>query len=156
MRSTKIIKICSSSLCTCLHHMVILRTRNKITDFFMILAWASPFNVFQITSTACYINMKWIGFYATSRWWDEWVDTALQTHNSKFKPRRSETEHATSRSRRLPTILNLHERARKKHFLLLNLECQSGVRTCDFRLSKQAALTPAPGPPSGLLYFDHF
>ena len=43
MRSTKIIKICSSSLCTCLHHMVILRTRNKITDFFMILAWASPF-----------------------------------------------------------------------------------------------------------------
>ena len=45
MRSTKIIKICSSSLCTCLHHMVILRTRNKITDFLMILAWASPFNV---------------------------------------------------------------------------------------------------------------
>ena len=25
--------------------MVILRTQNKITDFFMILAWASPFNV---------------------------------------------------------------------------------------------------------------
>ena len=23
--------------------MVILRTQNKITDFFMILAWASPF-----------------------------------------------------------------------------------------------------------------
>ena len=45
MRSTKIIKICSSSLCTCLHHMVILRTRNKITDFLMILAWASPFNI---------------------------------------------------------------------------------------------------------------
>ena len=45
MRSTKIIKICSSSLCTCLHHMVILRTRNKITDFLMILAWASSFNI---------------------------------------------------------------------------------------------------------------
>ena len=43
MRSTKIIKICSSSLCTCLHHIVILRTRNKITDFLMILVWASPF-----------------------------------------------------------------------------------------------------------------
>ena len=41
----KIIKIYSSSLCTCLHHMVILRTRNKITDFFMILAWASPFKL---------------------------------------------------------------------------------------------------------------
>ena len=50
MRSTKIIKICSSSLCTCLHHMVILRTRNKITDFLMILAWASPFNQY-----VCYV-----------------------------------------------------------------------------------------------------
>ena len=50
MRSTKIIKICSSSLCTCLHHMVILRTRNKITDFFMILAWASPFNISPTSS----------------------------------------------------------------------------------------------------------
>ena len=43
MRSTKIIKICSSSLRTCLHHMVIIRNQNKITDFLMILAWASPF-----------------------------------------------------------------------------------------------------------------
>ena len=25
--------------------MVLLRTRNKITDFLMILAWASPFNL---------------------------------------------------------------------------------------------------------------
>ena len=25
--------------------MVILRTRNKITDYLMILAWASPFNI---------------------------------------------------------------------------------------------------------------
>ena len=45
MRSTKIMKNCSSSLCTCLHHMVILRTRNKITDFFMILSWAGLFNI---------------------------------------------------------------------------------------------------------------
>ena len=43
----------------------------------------------------------------TSRgWWDEWDDTALQTQDSKFKPWRSEAEHATSRSRRLPTILS--------------------------------------------------
>ena len=27
----------------CLHHMVIIRNQNKITDFLMILAWASPF-----------------------------------------------------------------------------------------------------------------
>ena len=38
-------------------------------------------------------------------WWDDWVDTVLQTQDSKFEPWRSEAEHATSRSRRLPTIL---------------------------------------------------
>ena len=39
-------------------------------------------------------------------WWDEWDDTALQTRDSRFKPWRSEAEHATYRSRRSPTILS--------------------------------------------------
>ena len=38
--------------------------------------------------------------------WDEWDDTVLQTQDSKFEPWRSKAEHATSRSRRLPTILS--------------------------------------------------
>ena len=38
-------------------------------------------------------------------WWDDWHDTVLQTQDSKFEPWRSEAEHATSRSQRLPTIL---------------------------------------------------
>ena len=38
-------------------------------------------------------------------WWDDWDDTVLQTQDSKFEPWRSEAEHATSRSRKLPTIL---------------------------------------------------
>ena len=38
-------------------------------------------------------------------WWDDWDDTVLQTQDSKFEPWRSEAEHATSRSRRLTTIL---------------------------------------------------
>ena len=38
-------------------------------------------------------------------WWDDWDDTVLQTQDSKFEPWRSGAEHATSRSRRLPTIL---------------------------------------------------
>ena len=38
-------------------------------------------------------------------WWDVWDDTVLQTQDSKFEPWRSEAEHATSLSRRLPTIL---------------------------------------------------
>ena len=43
-RSTKNKKTSSSSLWTCLHHMVIFRSQNKITDFFMILAWVWAFN----------------------------------------------------------------------------------------------------------------
>ena len=39
-------------------------------------------------------------------WWDEWDETAHQTQDSKFEPWRSEAENATSRSRRLPTILS--------------------------------------------------
>ena len=41
----------------------------------------------------------------TWRWWDDWDDTVLQTQDSKFEPWRSEAEHVTSRSRRLPTKL---------------------------------------------------
>ena len=59
MRSRKIIKICRSSLCTCLHHMVILGTRNKITDFFMILAWASPFKLHVVTVVTLLVTNKY-------------------------------------------------------------------------------------------------
>ena len=38
-------------------------------------------------------------------WWDDWDDIVLQIQDSKFEPWRSEADHATSRSRRLPTIL---------------------------------------------------
>ena len=52
----------------------------------------------------CTYRLNWAR--RTSRgWWDEWDDTVIQTQDSKFEPCRSEAEHATSRSRRLPTIL---------------------------------------------------
>ena len=37
--------------------MVILRSQNKITDFFMILAWASPFNCYYVVAVAFYANI---------------------------------------------------------------------------------------------------
>ena len=77
-------------------------------------------------------------------WWDEWDDAAIQTQDSIFEPWRSEAEHAASWSRRLSKLLNLYERT---GFVSLKLEGQSGVRTCDHRLSKQVVLTTAPGPP---------
>ena len=76
-------------------------------------------------------------------WRDKWDDTALQTQDSRFELWRPEVKHANSRSRRLPTILNLYEWAGKKHF-----EGQIGVRARDIWLPKQAALTTAPRPPS--------
>ena len=59
-------------------------------------------------------------------WWAEWYDTALQTQDSKFVSWRSEAEYATSRSRMLPTTLNLYECALKKRFVFFKLEGQSG------------------------------
>ena len=51
----------------------------------------------------CTYRLNWAR--RTWGWWDDWDDTVLQTQDSKFEPCRSEVEHATSRSRRLPTIL---------------------------------------------------
>ena len=48
----KINNFCSCSLWTCLHHMVILKSQNKLTDFFMILVWARPFKYILDTSCA--------------------------------------------------------------------------------------------------------
>ena len=52
----------------------------------------------------CTYRLNWAR-RASWGWWDDWDDTALQTQDSKFEPWRSEAEHATSRSQRLPTIL---------------------------------------------------
>ena len=84
--------------------------------------------------------------------WGRWDEiTLLSRHrHRKFEPRRSDAEHATSWSRRLPTILNIYEWARKKYFVSLKLEGQSGARTRDLRHSKKAALTTAPRPPRRL------
>ena len=61
----------------------------------------------------CTYRLDWAARRTSWEWWDEWDDTVLQTQDSKFEPRRSEADHATSRSRRLPTILNLYEWAGK-------------------------------------------
>ena len=52
----------------------------------------------------CTYRLNWAR-RTTCGWWDDWGDTILQTQDSKFDPWWSEAEHATSRSRRLPTIL---------------------------------------------------
>ena len=51
----------------------------------------------------CTCRLNWAKITSWG-WWDDWDDTLLQTQDSKFEPWRSEAEHATYRSRRLPTI----------------------------------------------------
>ena len=63
-------------------------------------------------------------------WWDDWDDTVLQTQDSKFEPWRSEAEHATSRSRRLPTILTFTRGWGRNNFCFFQT-AETGNRTPD-------------------------
>ena len=78
-------------------------------------------------------------------WWDDWDDTVLQTQDSKFEPWRSEAEHATSRSRRLPTILTF-TRGWGRNILFSFKPPRPGTepRTLAW---KAAVLTTTLGPP---------
>ena len=78
-------------------------------------------------------------------WWDEWDDTVLQTQDSKFEPWRSEAEHATSRSRRLPTILTFTRGWGRNNFVSFKPP-RPGTepRTLAW---KAAVLTTTLGPP---------
>ena len=78
-------------------------------------------------------------------WWDDWDDTVLQTQDSKFEPWRSEAEHATSRSRRLPTILTFTRGWGINNFVSFKPP-RPGTepRTLAW---KAAVLTTTPGPP---------
>ena len=78
-------------------------------------------------------------------WWDDWDDTALQTQDSKFEPWRSEAEHATSWSRRLPTILTFTHGLERNIFVSFKPP-SPGIepRTLAW---KAAVLTTTLGPP---------
>ena len=80
-------------------------------------------------------------------WWDDWDDTVLQTQDSKFEPWRSEAEHATSRSRRLPTILTFTRGWGRNNFVSFKPP-RPGTepRTLAW---KAAVLTTTLGPPPG-------
>ena len=75
-------------------------------------------------------------------WWDDWDDTVLQTQDSKFEPWRSEAEHATSRSRRLSTILTFTRGWGRNIFV--SFKPGTEPRTLAW---KAAVLTTTPGPP---------
>ena len=85
-------------------------------------------------------------------WWDDWDDTVLQTQDSKFEPWRSESEHATSRSRRLPTILTF-TRGWGRNIFVSFKPPRPGTepRTLAW---KAAVLTTTLGPPPYYCWID--
>ena len=68
----------------------------------LTLCLADKWNESGFRPLLCTYRLNW----ARRTSWDEWDETALQTQDSKFKPWRSEAEHVTCRSPRLPTILS--------------------------------------------------
>ena len=78
-------------------------------------------------------------------WWDDWDDPVLQTQDSEYEPWRSEAEHATSRSRRLPTILTFTRGWGRNNFVSFKPP-RPGTepRTLAW---KAAVLTTTLGPP---------
>ena len=101
-----------------LERMILLAQSQRLI-WFACLDLCQDSLVPHIQRVKHHLKMKWIGLWpplCTYRlnwarrtswgWWDEWDDTVLQTQNSKFALWRSEAEHATSRSRRLPTIMS--------------------------------------------------
>ena len=93
----------------------------------------------------CTYRLNWAGRTSWG-WWDDWDDTVLQTQDSKFEPWRSEAEHATSRSRRLPTILTF-TRGWGRNIFCFFQTVETGNQTLAW---KAAVLTTTLGPPPSI------
>ena len=94
----------------------------------------------------CTYRLNWARITSWG-WWDDWDDTVLQTQDSKFEPWRSEAEHATSRSRRLPTILTFTRGWGRNNFVSFKPPTPgTELRTLAW---KAAVLTTTLGPPPG-------
>ena len=76
----------------------------KLTEDFWNLQMKMKWNESGFRPPLCTYRLNWARKTSWG-WWDDWDDTVIQTQDLKFEPWWSEAEHATSRSRRLPTIL---------------------------------------------------
>ena len=109
-----------------------------------LLARTKKWNESGFRPPLCTYRLNWARRTSWG-WWDDWDDTVLQTQDSKFEPWRSEAEHATSRSRRLPTILTFTRGWGRNNFVSFKPP-RPGTepRTLAW---KAAVLTTTLGPP---------
>ena len=87
-------------------------------------------------------------------WWDDWDDTVLQTQDAKFEPWRSETEHATSWSRRLPAILTF-TRGWGRNIFVSFKPPRPGTEPRTLAWKAAVLATTLGSPPSSLLTHPH-
>ena len=93
----------------------------------VIPTWKMKWNKSGFRPPLCTYRLNWARRTSWG-WWDDWDDTVLQTQDSKFEPWRSGAEHATSRSRRLPTILTF-TRGWGRNIFCFFQTAESGNRT---------------------------
>ena len=103
--------------------------------YFGFLIWPCDVNMFiemkwnesGFRPSLCTYRLNWTRRTSWG-WWEDWDDTVLQTQDSKFEPWRSEVEHATSRSRRRPSILTFTRGWRINSFCFFQT-AETGNRT---------------------------
>ena len=101
----------------------------------------------------CTYRLNW-AWRTSWGWWDDRDDTVLQTQDSKFEPWRSEAEHATSRSRRLPTILTF-TRGWGRNILCFFQTAETGNRTPNSGV-KGSGANHYPRAPALVVHEDDF
>ena len=97
--------------------------KSKFFNITVTLKW----NESGFRPPLCTYRLNWARRTAWG-WWNDWDAIVLQTQDSKFEPWRSEAEHATSRSRRLPTILTFTRGWRRNIFCFFQT-ADTGNRT---------------------------
>ena len=120
------------------------RTPRLYLDMCCIFPYQMKWNESGFRPPLCTYRLNWARRTSWG-WWDDWDDTVLQTQESKFEPWWSEAEHATSRSRRLPTILTFTRGWGRNNFVSFK---PPGPGTEPRSLAwKAAVLTTTLGPP---------
>ena len=99
-------------------------------DVVLQSVWEMKWNESGFRPPLCTYRLNWARRTSWG-WWDDWDDTFPQRQDSKFEPWRSEAEHATSRSQRLPTILTFTRRWGRNIFCFFQT-AETGNRTLNF------------------------
>ena len=107
--------------------LTILQWQQKKNTTWIKLKW----NECGFMPPLCTYRLNWVR-RTSCGWWDKLYDTALQTHNSKFEPWRSEAEHSIYRSLKL-NIESLRVSVEER-FCFFETWRMSGARTPDLQL----------------------